>query len=60
MTDEQTVRLRARDDNIGRYRRLLQTQISDVEQIYIQSRFAEERKAFTAVGSITIATRATQ
>lgn len=57
MTDEKMVRLRAHGNNIARYRRLLQTKLTDVERRYIESRLAEEEKALTSIGPFTMSAR---
>jgi hypothetical protein len=43
MIDENLARLRAHHNNIHRYRRLLATQLSDLERAYIERRLQEER-----------------
>ena len=45
MTDEKLARLRAHDSNIGRYRRLLKTNLSDLERRFLERRLSEERSA---------------
>ena len=45
MTDEKLARLRAHDNNISRYRRLLKTNISDLERRFLERRLREERSA---------------
>ena len=45
MTDEEIARLRAHDSNISRYRRLLKTNLSDLERRYLEQRLSEERSA---------------
>jgi hypothetical protein len=47
MTDEELARLRAHDSNISRYRRLLKTNLSDLER-----RFLERRLERSAVESL--------
>jgi hypothetical protein len=49
MIDENLARLRAHRDNIRRYRRLLQTQLSDLERAYLARRLDEERTAAEAL-----------
>ncbi|WP_338832247.1 hypothetical protein [Bradyrhizobium sp. 27S5] len=41
-TDEQFARLRVHQSNIRRYRRLLQTHLTEVERRFIEKRLAEE------------------
>ena len=43
MTDEKVARLRAHNHNIIRYRRLLETDLSDLERGFIEKRLNEER-----------------
>ena len=45
MTDEKLARLRAHDNNISRYRRLLKTNLSDLERQFLERRLSEERSA---------------
>ena len=45
MTDEKLARLRAHDNNISRYRRLLKTNLSELERGFIERRLSEERSA---------------
>ena len=45
MIDEKLARLRAHRNNIHRYRRLLATNLSEVERAYIQKRLREEEEA---------------
>ena len=43
--DERTVRVLAHQRNIDRYQSLLKTNLSDVEQQYLEKRVSEERLA---------------
>lgn len=43
MVEEKAVRLRAHRKNIHRYRRLLRTQLTDLERRYIEQRVSEEQ-----------------
>ena len=43
--DEKLARLRAHRNNIGRYRRLLKTQLSELERGFILKRLGEETEA---------------
>lgn len=43
--DRKIARLRTHGNNIRRYRRLLQTRLSDIEREFIERRLAEERKS---------------
>lgn len=45
MTDETLARLRAHDNNISRYKRLLRTNLSDLERRFLEQRLGEERSA---------------
>ncbi|MGY8662885.1 hypothetical protein Q3C01_11015 [Bradyrhizobium sp. UFLA05-109] len=45
MTDERFARLRAHDKNISRYRRLLGTNLSDLERQFLEQRLREEKSA---------------
>lgn len=45
MTDEIIARLRAHDNNITRYRRLLKTNLSDLERRFLERRLSEETSA---------------
>ncbi|MCA6109573.1 hypothetical protein [Bradyrhizobium cenepequi] len=45
MTDEKVARLRAHNNNIRRYRRLLETNLSDLERGFVERRLNEERLA---------------
>jgi hypothetical protein len=38
---------RAHENNIARYRRLVQTRLSDIERHFIESRLAEEQTALS-------------
>ena len=42
MIDESLARLRAHGQNLNRYRRLLQGNLSDLERDYVRSRISEE------------------
>jgi hypothetical protein len=49
MIEENLARLRAHRNNIQRYRRLLKTQLSDLERAYLARRLDEERAAAEAL-----------
>jgi hypothetical protein len=51
MTDEKVARLRAHNHNIIRYRRLLETDLSDLERGFIEKRLNEERSAVKSLAS---------
>ena len=48
MIDENLARLRAHRNNIGRYRRLLQTNLTVLERDFIERRLAEEDAALNS------------
>ena len=45
MAEEKTVRLYAHRKNIHRYRRLLRTQLTDLERRYLEQRMSEEQSS---------------
>ena len=49
MIEENLARLRAHRNNIGRYKRLLKTQLSDLERAFIAERLEEEQGAAEAL-----------
>lgn len=49
MTDESIDHLRAHDSNISRYRRLLKTNLSDLERQLLEQRLSEERLAIASL-----------
>jgi hypothetical protein len=53
MMDENLARLRAHRNNIHRYRRLLATQLTDLERAYIERRLNEEQAAMAALSEET-------
>jgi len=53
MLDETFARLRAHRNNIHRYRRLLATQLSDLERAYILRRIDEEQSALNSLSGNT-------
>ena len=53
MIEEKLARLRARRNNIGRYKRLLKTQLSDLERAFIAKRLEEEQGAAEALVKTT-------
>ena len=53
MIDEQLARLRTHRDSIGRYRRLLQTQLTDLERQFIERRLSEEQSAYERLWKAT-------
>ena len=53
MLDEKLARLRTHLNNISRYRRLLQTQLSTLERDFIERRLAEEQSAMEGLADTT-------
>ena len=49
MIDEQLARLRTHRNNIARYRRLLQTHLTDYEREFIERRMSEEQSHFESL-----------
>ena len=49
MIDEHFARLRTHRNNITRYRRLLKTQLTELERDFIEKRLSEEQTAFDAL-----------
>jgi hypothetical protein len=45
--------LRTRRNTIRRYRRLLETELTDIERQYVERRLAEERSAFEKLTAST-------
>jgi hypothetical protein len=54
MIDENWDHLRARRNNVRRYRRLLQTELTELERRYIERRLNEEKSAMESLTSSTI------
>jgi hypothetical protein len=48
-TDEKLARLRTHRNNISRYRRLLKTQLSEIERGYVLKRLEEETDALNNI-----------
>ena len=53
MTDEKFARLRTHRNNISRYRRLLKTNLTELECQFIERRLSEERSAMERLASST-------
>jgi hypothetical protein len=51
MNDEKLARLRIRRDNLHRYRRLLRTQLTELERTYLERRLAEEQSEIDILSS---------
>jgi 5-bromo-4-chloroindolyl phosphate hydrolysis protein len=52
MLDIASARLRTYRDNIARYRRLLETNLTELEREYIQRRLSEEQSNLERMGSV--------
>jgi hypothetical protein len=53
MIDDNLIRLRAHRNNIHRYRRLLETKLTELERSYIERRLHEEQSAMDALSAET-------
>src|SRR6478736_2419762 len=53
MINEKLARLRTHRNNISRYRRLLKTHLTDIEQEFIERRLSQERLALESVAGST-------
>jgi hypothetical protein len=53
MLDEDFARIRAHRNNIHRYRKLLNTRLSDLERRFIEPRLSEENSALRTLVSST-------
>jgi hypothetical protein len=53
MTDEKLALLRAHRNNISRYHRLLQTELTEFERRFIERRLSEERSAVERIAAAT-------
>jgi hypothetical protein len=51
MIDEDLARLRTHRNNIRRYRRLLTTELTELERRFIERRLSEERSAMDALAA---------
>jgi hypothetical protein len=52
MIDENWDHLRARWNNVRRYRRLLQTELTELERRYIEKRLNEEKSAMESLTAL--------
>lgn len=52
MFDEEIARLRAHGRNIGRYRRLLETDLSEIERQFVERRLTEEKSAVEVLTAV--------
>jgi hypothetical protein len=53
MIDEKLAHLRTHRNNISRYRRLLNTRLTDCEREFIEKRLSEERSAMESLAAST-------
>jgi 23S rRNA G2069 N7-methylase RlmK/C1962 C5-methylase RlmI len=53
MIDDKLARIRSTVNNIRRYRRLLETQLTELERQFIERRLAEEKTALDALNAET-------
>ena len=53
MLDEKLARMRAHRNNIHRYRRLLETKLSDIERQFIERRLRAEHSAMAELTNVT-------
>ena len=53
MLDERFARLRTHRNNIARYRRLIKTNLTDLERQFIERRLSEERSEFELLSAGT-------
>jgi hypothetical protein len=51
MTDEKVARLRAHDNNVSRYRWLLETNLSELERRFLERRLSEEMSAIESLAN---------
>jgi len=56
MSDDKVTRLRAHTNNISRYRRLLGTNLSDLERGFVERRLNEERLAVQSLTNSPVST----
>ncbi len=54
MIDDQLALLRAHRNNIGRYQRLLKTELTEFERRFIERRLSEERAAIEKFSACTL------
>jgi hypothetical protein len=53
MIDEQLTRLRSYRNSIDRYRRLLKTNLTELERRYVEKRLSEQQLAFEKLAAST-------
>ena len=56
MIEEKAARLRAHGNNVSRYRRLLETNLSDIERRFLERRLNEEWSAMESLANPSIST----
>ena len=56
MTGKDCARWQAHNSNIGRYRRLLETNLSETERIFIQRRLSEEVLELSSLAAPRVST----
>jgi hypothetical protein len=54
MIEESFARLRTHRNNVQRYRKLLETRLTDHERQFIQRRLTEEQSAIEALAAMTL------
>ena len=54
MSYDKLAEMRTHRNNIRRYQRLLETELTDLERDFIQKRLAEERSAFESLMAYTL------
>jgi hypothetical protein len=53
MIEEKLALLRTHRNNIGRYRRLLKTELTELERQFVERRLSEERSAMEKIAALT-------
>jgi hypothetical protein len=54
MTEKDCARLQSHNSNIGRYRRLLETNLSEIERTFLQRRISEEQSQLRSLAGSRI------
>jgi hypothetical protein len=60
MTEKDCARLQAHKSNIGRYRRLLETNVSEIERTFIEKRISEELSQLRSLAELHVLSRNNQ
>lgn len=60
MTEKDCARLQAHTSNIGRYRRLLETDLSEIERTFLRRRLSEERSQLRSLAALRVSIPANQ